>query len=520
MENNNQNINPQFEELKKPQTFTDHINELVATQQVTVEVKEILNKLLDQIEPINYIERVYPKVKNLQNKLESFEADIEETEEIEKQIDRLKLKESHFLIETIEHLIELAESNNWGLCTNQGQTYVYNGAYWSCINKEVLQSFLGEVAERMSVSKYNARYYKFQENLVKQFYASAHLEAPIPSNEKILINLFNGTYEITPTKRGLRTFDSRDFMTYQLPFNFDSKAESPLFCKYLNRVLPDEDSQKSLAEFLGYIFVSPRTLKLEKALILYGSGANGKSVFFEVVNALLGKENITNYSLQSLTDEKGYQRAKLGGSLLNYASEISVRMDNAIFKQLVSGEPVDARLPYKDPFMLLDYGKLLFNCNRLPKDVEQTNAFFRRFLIVHFDVTIPKEEQDKTLHTQIIQSELSGVFNWMLQGLDRLLEQKGFTESESSKRILNEYRKSSNSVALFIDEHCEINSNQFTPVKDIYRWYKSFCVENNYRQVSNTTFRDRLQENGVSVWQERKVYVANLLNLYSEFIKE
>ena len=64
-----------------------------------------------------------------------------------------------------------------------------------------------------------------------------------------------------------------------------------------------------LAEYMDYIFTTG--LKLEKAAILYGSGANGKSVFFEVVNALIGPDNICSYSLQNLTKYDSYQRAEL-----------------------------------------------------------------------------------------------------------------------------------------------------------------------------------------------------------------
>jgi putative DNA primase/helicase len=153
-----------------------------------------------------------------------------------------------------------------------------------------------------------------------------------------------------------------------------------------------------LAEYLGYIFT--RSLKLEKALLLYGSGANGKSVFFDIINALLGPENTSNYSLQSLTSQNGYQRAELSNKLVNYGSEMNGKLEAYIFKQLVSGEPVEARHIYGHPFIMTRYAKLIFNCNELPKDVEQTHAFFRRFLIVPFNVTIPDIRENTTMSLQ------------------------------------------------------------------------------------------------------------------------
>lgn len=502
--NKNENIQPDFKKLDDPETFMDHIEKLTAPKEA-VAAKKILATLLEQIEPIDFEGRVFSRPK--------YFFDGQGVDEFDDEDSNDKLRDYHYQIETIEYLKELTEKNDWGLAKYEGLTYVYNGAFWSSVPKDTLKNFLGDAAEKMGVPKYKAMYFRFRDNLLLQFYASTHLEVPEKSYETVKINLLNGTYEITSTDRGIRQFDRNDFLRYQLPFKYDERAKSPIFHKYLEEVLPDEDDRKTMAEFLGYVFISSRTLKLEKTLILYGPGANGKSVFFEVVNAMLGKDNITNYPLQSLTDDKGYQRAKLGGSLLNYASEISVKMaDNAIFKQLVSGEPVDARLPFKDPFMLTDYGKLAFNCNRLPRNTEQTDAFFRRFHIVHFNVTIPEERQDKELHKKIIDKELSGVFNWMLEGLDRLIERKAFTESKTSKRILSEYRRASDSVLMFVEECCQVSTEYYTTIKDIYLHYKSYCIENGYTCVGNSAFRERIERvEKVSIWQERKVYVTNLV---------
>ena len=78
--------------------------------------------------------------------------------------------------------------------------------------------------------------------------------------------------------------------------------------------------------------------------------------------------------------------------MVNYASELNRGLEADTFKQLISGEPIEARLPYGQPFTLTDYAKFIFNCNELPTEVEHTHAFFRRFLIVPFPVTIPEAE--------------------------------------------------------------------------------------------------------------------------------
>lgn len=445
---------------------------------------EILHQLIEQFEPLDFIALANPD-----------------------NAEQFKLNTKHYLVLSIENTLHFAEINRWGLCKNHDFIYLYNGTYWSEIDKEMFQKFLGEAAEKMGVAKFSARYYQFREQLFKQFLATAYLPTPESNNDRVLINLQNGTFEISPQGTNLRPFDRSDFITYQLPFEYNPQAKAPLFEAYLNRVLPDKERQMVLAEYLGYVFIKhgSNALKEEKALVLYGMGANGKSVFFEIVNSLLGVENVSTFSLQSLTNDNGYFRAKLANKLVNYASEINGNLEASIFKQLVSGEPVEARLPYGQPFVLKQYAKLIFNCNELPKDVEHTNAYFRRFLIIPFDVTIPTQEQDKQLHTKIIERELSGVFNWVLQGLNRLLEQKRFSECEAAQKAVEQYRTESDSVQMFLSEHgYKVSATNEIPLKDVFNDYRSYCSDSGFKACSVKTFADRLRNSGYQT--ERKNY--------------
>ena len=445
---------------------------------------EILSKLLKQIEPVDF-----NKVANPSGQ-EGF-----------------RLNERHYLVITIGNILSISKKNRWDMCKKHDFIYLYNGNYWAEIDAATIQKFLGDAAEAMGVPFFSARLYLFKEKLFKQFLSEAFLPTPEVSKGKVLINLLNGTFEISPLGTKLRTFDPSDFITYQLQFEYDPAAKAPIFQAYLNRVLPDLDSQKLLAEYLGYVFIKhdSKVLKLEKVLLLYGTGANGKSVFFEVVSALLGPENLSTFSLQNLLNDSGYYRAKIGNKLVNYTSEINSTIgNNALFKQLISGESVDARLPYGNPFILTDYAKLIFNNNELPKDVEQNDAFFRRFLIVPFVITIPVEERDSTLPNRIIESELAGVFNWALEGLRRLLDQQKFTVCKAVEEAVQKYREESDTVFLFLAEYDIVASNNYTALKEIYGSYQGYCYSNGFRPCSSSTFVKRLRALGYQT--ERKNY--------------
>ncbi|MGN6400680.1 MAG: DNA primase family protein [Flavisolibacter sp.] len=421
-----------------------------------------------------------------------------------------RLSRKHYVVLVIQEIQKVAKKRNWSLLIIDGIVSYFNGAFWKELSKDVLQRFVGKAAEKLGVDKFDAQYHQFKKELLLQFYSTYYLQSPDKKEDEVLINLSNGTFVITADSQSMKGFDKSDYLTYQLPFSFSPGLRAPLFEMYLNRVLPDVSQQKILAEYIAYLFIRQKVLKLEKALILFGNGANGKSVFFEIITALLGHENISTYSLQSLTDRNGYYRAKIANKLCNYASEISPQMDSTLFKQLVSGEPVEARLPYREPITIRNYAKLIFNTNELPKDTEQTDAFFRRFLILHFSVTIPESERNPQLASQIITNELPGVFNWVLGGLQRLLAQKRFTHSEVAEAIVEQYKMDSDSVQLFLsDSTYEKSMNSHTALKQMFSEFKNFCQESNYKCCSTKIFSERLRKLGFELTRRNTGFFVN-----------
>lgn len=174
-------------------------------------------------------------------------------------------------------------------------------------------------------------------------------------------------------------------------------------------------------------------------------------------------------------------------------------MEDDMLKKLVSGEPVPARYKYGQPFTMRDYAcKLMFNCNTLPNEMERTHAYFRRLLIIPFNRIFHESEQNINLAQEIIASELSGVFNWILGGLNRLLEQGRFTESEVVRQQMEEYRKESDSVALFLDDRgISFGVDKTVPLSTMYLDYSDFCKEYGFRPLSVINMAKRLRASGL-----------------------
>lgn len=429
--------------------------------------KDILQRLLAEIQPVNFRELI----------------DLDKDED---------LKQKHHVFGVVKHLLQTAKDRQWNLCKAYDYTYIYNGAYWKQHGKEDMRNFLTDAAVKMGMNDYDAKHYEFGDKLLKQFMSDAHLPTQELGAEKVLINLHNGTFEFTNDSWKQRDFNPDDFLTYQLPFGYDADAYCPLFNEYLLRVVPDESSRMVLQEFTGFIFTK---LNLEKCLVLTGQGGNGKTVFFDVLNALIGKDNILNYSLGLFKEP--YNRAKLTNVLLNYSDEKGFDLHPDTFKALISGSPIQARELYQAPFTLRNKVRFIINCNELPKETESTEAYFRRFLIVPFDVKITDEEKDIELGKKIIAKELPGVFNWLLNGLERILQQKKFTYCEKAEKALGEFRKQGDSVQLFIEEHCyQPTENDKEAVNTLYIKYKDFCHDDGYRALGKNNFGKKLESKG------------------------
>ena len=400
-------------------------------------------------------------------------------------------QQKHLKVALIEYLIQTSKNRGWRITKDESDTvYIFNGAYWIPFNKDDIIYLLREFIIKSGVPLIEAKDESFKEKLYKQLLSEIYLSDK--RTLKNVINLLNGTFELESMQ--LREFDYRDFLTYQLPFSYDENAVNELWLNFLDEVLPDKDTQKTLQEVIGSIFI--KGSKLEYATFLYGSGANGKSVVMEVISGVLGRENVSFYSLEELMQE--YYRAGIKDKLLNFGSESNTReLKSDTFKKLASGEPIGARQKYGKAFEMVDYARLIFAVNQMKlKEIEYTEGFFRRFLIIPFDVTIPKEKRDNKLHLKILQNP-AGVLNWIIEGAKRVLINGKITISKKCEKAKRQFIKDIDSVLQFLDE-MNYKKSEYTKkhIKHIYPEYKEWSFESGIKPVGKREFSKRLEALG------------------------
>ena len=301
--------------------------------------------MLQQVGPVDFPLLAFPELIELRAALKTAEAsgDIEAVKAIQKQIDRCKPTQKHFIVYGIDHLLNLCRANQWQLAAQHGRVYVYNGAFWQAVNEGDLKQFLGQALEKMGVRFVEAKFFRFRDDLTKQFYTSAHLPAPDRDRGTVAINLKNGTLTVGPDGVQLREFRAADFLTYQLVFDYDPAATAPKWRAFLEDVQPDPEAQQVLAEAAALAFIPSSVLKLEKIPVLFGSGSNGKSVFQDTFRAVLGNENVSGHSLKLLTSNEN-ARADLQDRSINISSEIGGIAASDTITLLASGEPDSAKI--------------------------------------------------------------------------------------------------------------------------------------------------------------------------------
>ena len=236
------------------------------------------------------------------------------------------------------------------------------------------------------------------------------------------------TGQILPSSKDIYTDYLRDF-AYRV------NAECPTWHKFLDEIMPDEDEQACLQEFFGMCYLDRNWFSVEKFAIFIGSGSNGKSVVFDVIKSIIGKERVSTLNPDQLTDEK--QVVSVIGKRLNFAPDArkGASFDSAL-KSLASGQEVSGWKLYSGT-TVVQCPPIVFALNELPRFRDLTSAFFRRVMLFSFDVTIPEAKQDRTLAARIVERESAGVFRWMMEGLWRLQDNKGvFTFCEKMENNL------------------------------------------------------------------------------------
>jgi P4 family phage/plasmid primase-like protien len=286
-----------------------------------------------------------------------------------------------------------------------------------------------------------------------------------------------------------------------VPYAFDPTARCPMWEQFLDKVLEgDVERIHILQEWFGLLLTPDTTF--QKFLVLEGEGANGKSVVLEILEAMLGRENVSHVPLEVFG-----QRFQLGMTLhklANLAPEVNehAKLDEGVIKQFVGGDVLYVDRKGINGISAKPTARLVVATNSRPKIGDRTYGMWRRMELLPFQVTIPPAEQDHQLAAKL-KTELPGILNWALTGRRRLHAQSRFTTSAIANAALNEYREQSNPARQFLSEHCHLDPSVNTSVERVYSRYVHWSKMNGHTPIGNAQFGKELKKLYPSVERKR-----------------
>lgn len=315
-----------------------------------------------------------------------------------------------------------------------------------------------------------------------------------------LFNCQNGTLNLKTGE--LLPHNPDDYITKVSGVAYDPEATCERWEAFIDEVTEgDKEKAVFLQKALGYSLTGDA--RYECFFILYGATSrNGKGTCMETMMHLMG-----DYGLAAKPEsiaQKQYANgsapsediARLAGARFVNMSEADQQMvlNSALVKMLTGNDTITARNLYESSFQFKPQFTLFMNTNYLPKVSDVTLFDSGRVKIIPFTRHFSEAERDNTLKKKLSEpEELSGILNWCLDGL-RLLQQEGFTLPESIKKATDEYRKSSDKIARFIEDEMTAEDDAEASTKDTYERYKTWCYTSGHHPESLNNFKNMIEK--------------------------
>jgi putative DNA primase/helicase len=317
----------------------------------------------------------------------------------------------------------------------------------------------------------------------------------------------------------LKPFSPNKYFFSKINAVYNPEAKCPKIKQFLREILRDEESVNVAFELIGFLLF--RKYFIQVAFMLLGDGENAKGVFGSLVRRFIGETNLCSIALNQLTGDS-FSCEGLFGKLGNFSGDISNSdlKDTGMFKQLCSGtDLITAHRKFKRDLIFMNYSKLIFSCNELPKVYDFSYGFWRRWLILEFPYTFLKESEYelrknepniKKANPLIIdeittEEELSGLLNEALLGLERLLKNKQFSYSKSTSQVKELWIRKSDSFMAFCMDNLEQDYSNTISKKELRRKFNEYCKFHKIKGTSDISIKITLQ-NQFGATESRKGY--------------
>lgn len=302
------------------------------------------------------------------------------------------------------------------------------------------------------------------------------------------VNLLSGEY-----------YDARkeDYITKKTSVP-PSAVNTPIWNSFLSKVTgADSELQKYLQRMAGYCLTG--NVNEHALFFLYGTGANGKSVFINTLVETWGDyaaiAPMTTF-MATHTDQHPTDLAMLRAVRLVVAQETEAgrHWAEARIKSITGGDPITARFMRADFFTYKPQFKLVIVGNHKPSLRTVDEAIRRRIHLVPFIITIPEAERDKDLFEKL-KPERPGILQWAIDGCMEW-RRTGLAPPKAVLEATAKYLSDEDNVARWIEDECITGKPQWGIGALLWGRWKTWCELNNEHPGSQKSFAQEMEKRG------------------------
>lgn len=331
--------------------------------------------------------------------------------------------------------------------------------------------------------------------------------------DPLLLNVANGTLNLATGE--LQPHRPDDLLSKVAEIEFDPEATADTWDAFLWRITgQDLELYQYLQRLVGYMLTG--STREQVLHFLWGNGANGKSVFCEVLLALLGEYGSVAAPDLVMTRRHGgipndvARLRGVRGVLMNETTQGS-KFDEARLKDMTGGDTLTGRFLHAEFFDFVPTHKLLIRGNHKPAITGTDNGIWRRLRLVPFVVTIPEEEQDKDLLTKL-KAELPGILTWALRGCQEW-QRNGLRPPPCVLAAVDAYREEADTLGRFIGEHCTVRKLGQVKASEFQKRYIEFCRDAEERPLPAKDLPAELQRRGFTYRRTKAMRIYEGLEL-------
>ena len=301
----------------------------------------------------------------------------------------------------------------------------------------------------------------------------------------------------------MRAHDRGDRMTKICTATIQPGSTCPNWMAFLADVTGGDAAQiHYLQKVFGYCMTGSTQ---EHALFfLYGTGANGKSVFVNTIFTLMG-DYAANAPMDTFMESRGDRHptdlAGLRGARFVGATETEQgrRWNESKIKEITGGDRVSARFMRQDFFTYLPQFKLVIAGNHKPAIRNIDEAMRRRLHLIPFTITVPPEKRDKQLQAKLLV-ERNAIFEWGVQGC-LAWQREGLIAPESVVSATKEYFESEDALGRWLEERCVRVNSARSLTTELFADWKQWAEAAGEFVGSQRRFSDLLLTRGLEKWR-------------------